>query len=588
MSQETSYINHMSYHTPNKGTSFHYENTTPQQKYSSPNKPSTQRRYATLEESEAVIPVFTTPTNMYLWHELNPQPRYTSSTQRPTYSPQKNYPNPPKHYSTSASFDPLVDKKRSSAPSSYGSSSYEKTRGESTSSQYHASPHLGSQDASSSPRTSNTNTSTTADMLLAQLVDMGFSLENAKVAVAATGGNNLQDALDILIQNTQTASPKKAPAEPKDAPLSSDDDEDLEKEREQEALWKQQQEERRKEYLDQLKRNKPTPPTPKQSDPVTSFAEKERKQGNYLFNKNRFEEAEAAYSLAIGSLPTGHGDLVLLSNNRAAARLKQSKYHDCLADCAVAIDLARKHIKSGTPQTTLMTEASTTMKAQLTKALHRKACALEGLCLFEAAIQFYEEYVRLEGSRSTQVSQGIMRCQQAILEQKKNKKANQPSWKPANNNASAFPDIDFNMFIPKTSQPTQAELDEINSSKAVQEMREREKKKEAEDAEKAEKQDKVNAQIAMWKTGKENNLRALLSSLESILWSGVQWKSVMMSELVEPKKCKITYMKAIAKVHPDKVSSIVSVLKLIFFFKKSLLLMLLWNNVCWQMVSLLP
>ncbi len=87
----------------------------------------------------------------------------------------------------------------------------------------------------------------------------------------------------------------------------------------------------------------------------------------------------------------------------------------------------------------------------------------------------------------------------------------------------------------------------------MREMREREKKKEAEDAERLEKEDKVNAHLTAWKSGKEKNLRALLSSLEQILWTGIEWKGVTMTELLEPRKCKITYMKAIAKVHPDKV-----------------------------------
>ena len=40
------------------------------------------------------------------------------------------------------------------------------------------------------------------------------------------------------------------------------------------------------------------------------------------------------------------------------------------------------------------------------------------------------------------------------------------------------------------------------------------------------------------------------------LWGGgdAGWKKVGMSDLVLPQKCKIVYMKAIAKVHPDKVS----------------------------------
>jgi hypothetical protein len=60
--------------------------------------------------------------------------------------------------------------------------------------------------------------------------------------------------------------------------------------------------------------------------------------------------------------------------------------------------------------------------------------------------------------------------------------------------------------------------------------------------------------VTAWQGGKESNLRALLSSLDSILWAETGWKKVNMAELVVPNRVKIVYMKAIAKVHPDKVS----------------------------------
>jgi len=84
-------------------------------------------------------------------------------------------------------------------------------------------------------------------------------------------------------------------------------------------------------------------------------------------------------------------------------------------------------------------------------------------------------------------------------------------------------------------------------------MRAKAAEQEAEDAEKLEKTDDVNARLTAWKAGKEQNLRALLATLDTLLWPGAQWKGAQMSELINPKKCKITYMKAISKVHPDKV-----------------------------------
>jgi tetratricopeptide (TPR) repeat protein len=356
---------------------------------------------------------------------------------------------------------------------------------------------------------------------VAQLVDMGFSAWQARVAVDASSGTDLQEALDILVKNQNDHA-------------SSDDDDDLLKEEQ----WRKQQEERKKDYLDEMKYKtspsvtplKPTPYTPPAADPAAVYANNERKQGNFAFNQGQFHEAEKSYTLAIHALPVGHSDLILLLNNRAAAYMKQGKFTECLADCTSSIDIAQK--------------SGQVMQAQLLKALHRKACAYEGLYKYEDAIRTYEEYIRVDGgSKSAQITQGIHRCQQAMT----------TSWKPKGNE-SAFPNIDISIFMTKPTL-SQAEMDEINKSKAVKAMRDREKQKEAEETEKLLKEDQVDAQISTWKNGREKNLRSLLSSLELILWPGVQWKPVLVSDILDAKKCKITYMKAIAKVHPDKVNT---------------------------------
>jgi hypothetical protein len=76
----------------------------------------------------------------------------------------------------------------------------------------------------------------------------------------------------------------------------------------------------------------------------------------------------------------------------------------------------------------------------------------------------------------------------------------------------------------------------------------------ADEDEKTRLYDTVDARITTWKGGKESNIRALLSSLDAVLWPEAGWKKVSMAELVVVNKVKIVYMKAIAKLHPDKVS----------------------------------
>ena len=75
-----------------------------------------------------------------------------------------------------------------------------------------------------------------------------------------------------------------------------------------------------------------------------------------------------------------------------------------------------------------------------------------------------------------------------------------------------------------------------------------------EDDEKFALADKVDARVSAWRDGKRENLRALLASLDQVLWEGSGWKKVGLHELVMANRVKIVYMKAIAKTHPDKVS----------------------------------
>ena len=91
-------------------------------------------------------------------------------------------------------------------------------------------------------------------------------------------------------------------------------------------------------------------------------------------------------------------------------------------------------------------------------------------------------------------------------------------------------------------------------SAAVKRLREANANAEKADDEKFALSDQVEARIGAWKNGKEDNLRALIGSLENVMWEGSGWKKVGSHELVSNNKVKIHYMKAIGKTHPDKVS----------------------------------
>lgn len=306
----------------------------------------------------------------------------------------------------------------------------------------------------------------------------------------------------------------------------------------------------------QQKPSAPSTPKNTRSRPVVNAspqdmarANEARSQGNEKFKLGQFGESEEAYTRAIDILPSEHDHQVLLYNNRAMARLKIGHYKKCVEDCDFALSLATRSGEGSTTSEGVVIQ----WRDQIIKSLSRKAEALENIEKYKDALAIYDELLKYEGGGNPKVNQGMSRCRQALNPKKK---APATPKKPATPAAEAKKDDFMSMFDPNaptaSSTPTVSDA-ELSKSKAVAAMRAKAAEQEAEDAEKLEKTDDVNARLVAWKAGKEQNLRALLATLDTLLWPGAQWKGAQMSELINPKKCKVTYMKAIGKVHPDKV-----------------------------------
>ncbi|VEL07256.1 unnamed protein product [Protopolystoma xenopodis] len=60
------------------------------------------------------------------------------------------------------------------------------------------------------------------------------------------------------------------------------------------------------------------------------------------------------------------------------------------------------------------------------------------------------------------------------------------------------------------------------------------------------------AKVLSWTEGKQRNLRSLICTMPSVLWEGVRWKPVSMSELMTSDQVKRQYRNAARAVHPDK------------------------------------
>jgi hypothetical protein len=176
------------------------------------------------------------------------------------------------------------------------------------------------------------------------------------------------------------------------------------------------------------------------------------------------------------------------------------------------------------------------------KALMRKAEALEQIEKWAEAAVVWKEAVESGHGGATSI-QGRMRAEKAAAPRTSLAKAAPPK-KPSSATRRATRDE-----LPGSRTAVAS----VKSGAAVNRLRAANAAAEKADEEKFALADSVEARVTAWKGGKADNLRALLSSLELVLWPEAEWKKIGMAELVLPNKVKIQYMKGIAKVHPDKV-----------------------------------
>ncbi|KAK3119331.1 hypothetical protein QOZ80_9BG0718110 [Eleusine coracana subsp. coracana] len=91
------------------------------------------------------------------------------------------------------------------------------------------------------------------------------------------------------------------------------------------------------------------------------------------------------------------------------------------------------------------------------------------------------------------------------------------------------------------------------AAKALAEKNERDMQVQREQAERDRIGDTLDFEIKRWSAGKEGNLRALLSTLQYILWPECGWRAVSLTDLITGAAVKKQYRKATLCIHPDKV-----------------------------------
>jgi hypothetical protein len=270
------------------------------------------------------------------------------------------------------------------------------------------------------------------------------------------------------------------------------------------------------------------------------------------FKLGQYVEAEAAYTAAISALPQSHLLLVPLHNNRALTRIKTGDCTGAVEDCNIVINLIGPtyHPNREAKITNESEGAGVDLADGLIKAWKRRAEANEAREKWASAQTDWEAVAASEWAAQSMRAEGIRgagRCRRMLTVRSGDSESS----------SSAGP----TSVKPQVKRPlARAPVRKVSTppSEALNKLREANRAAEEEDQARAELKDKVDDRLVAWKGGKETNIRALIASLDSVLWPELGWQKVGMSELVTPSQVKIRYTKAIAKLHPDKVFAAIS------------------------------
>ncbi|KAJ1329294.1 cyclin G-associated kinase [Microdochium nivale] len=266
---------------------------------------------------------------------------------------------------------------------------------------------------------------------------------------------------------------------------------------------------------------------------VLEASSRHRAEGTAHFKRGDYDAAHTSYTNSLSGVPQTHPLCIVLLTNRALTALKTGSPKQAVSDADAALGIIGSSRGEG-EKVIVGPGEERDMKDLYGKALSRKAEALEQMEKWADASGIW--HLAVEGGvGGSNAIAGRQRCQNALTPKPK-----APARPPQ-------------ATRPRPKPSVMSDLTPQKSSEAVQRLREANKAAEAADEEKFALSEKIDARVSAWRDGKRDNLRSLIGSLDQVLWEGSGWKKVGMHELVLANKVKISYMKAIAKCHPDKL-----------------------------------
>ncbi|KAH0556738.1 hypothetical protein GP486_005471 [Trichoglossum hirsutum] len=274
------------------------------------------------------------------------------------------------------------------------------------------------------------------------------------------------------------------------------------------------------------------PPAPA---PALSTSASHRQKGTEAYKRGDYSSAHTAYSAALSPLPDLHPISIIILCNRALVNLKVGDPKAAVSDAETALDIIGPSKGEG-EFISLTNEGDKEMREFFGKALMRKAEALEQMEKWPEAAKAWKEAVEAGVGGAVSI-QARNRCEKAtgsgagttaIASVRKQPPRKPPPRKPKPPSLSV-----------SSTAPSAEAVERLRAANAAAERAEDEKFALA---------DAVDERLGAWKNGKEANLRALLASLDTVLWAEAGWKKVGMHELVIANKVKLIYMKGIAKI----------------------------------------
>lgn len=270
------------------------------------------------------------------------------------------------------------------------------------------------------------------------------------------------------------------------------------------------------------------------------------------FKKGHYAEALEQYIKSLNTLPSNHPLRLIALSNMTISQLKIGEYNNIIKStksCESLWPISNSddnNNNSNNPRWNAIipqSDPQRTFKDIWIKIMLRMAEAYEHLEDYSNAKITYQSLLD-KNVTTNKVLDGKRRCDKIL-----NPKKHAPTKTSTSNTPT--PSIQRNKNTTATAATTTTSANPQNMEN-VNRVKQQNAKLEEEANLKVKLYDQVELKINQWKADKPGDIRHLLADLPQVLqWTS--WNPVSAADLVMPKKVKITYMKAVAKTHPDKI-----------------------------------